>query len=827
MPAPAPGGINPPDTAHLEPAGSGSLALVWGAARSLVMRPTRPVGPDLARVKVAIVQGQSWALVRWGTGESKSQNAVWAFVKESPSKLRLLWQGTDGALDGDGETQSAVDLSAAGLMRLYSASWLRRCDGKQPVWRSEVFDPSLKQFKPSNLVPWLRASDPNAPQLAIALAAPSLNGKPWPSTVADTFRFSSASSPAVADARALPSPAVLDDHAVATSWDPFVQNTPGAAFATARSATAVNVMGIAFTKNSAVPWPTNITIHMGVDSMFSLDMAQAAGDHVWLAFPKSIDTSCVTVDVATLALPTQPSLNEIQIVTALDGQSGIEFAAKAILNASDCGRALRVVGSHLPATELAKQLVNGLAFTSSTGQACALQALAALPIQSVAPTDTWLPAVLPTVLAAYGQVGVWKDEALVFWLARGQAPAAQALLKVIRDETQVSASRGLAAKLLATSALAANRRALLDIVGRQSAETNALVRDALANNFAGIAEVLDEAIAKQGLSLEPAHAAELLWLRSKAPAASKAETPVWMETVKGWARSNDTDFAVRARSLLLLGNLSNQQAFEVLLHLGQRDADAVIRHLAFESLSSNILANWSPGTETTLRAGLVDPDPRVRQSTARIWAQLPAEKVKPAAEILLRAYQSERWSFVMSAHLGSIAKACIAEAPLVAASTREDLPTDAKITALEGLAACKFKSARQEALFALKRQAAPVSLREAAAEVLLAVGQKEDGPTLFRVLKQAASGAAADPSLDDVVASTLQTLVQLDKATGADAALFLVAQTRPRLRRSGMTALGAVCTPSARGTIERELGSTDSWLANAAKGAKAQCNKLD
>ena len=179
----------------------------------------------------------------------------------------------------------------------------------------------------------------------------------------------------------------------------------------------------------------------------------------------------------------------------------------------------------------------------------------------------------------------------------------------------------------------------------------------------------------------------------------------------------------------------------------------------------------------------------------------------------------------MSAHVTAVAKSCGAEQPLVAASTREDLPTDAKIAALTGLTTCKFASAREQALFALKRQNAPISLRQEAAEVLSVVGTKDDLPTLFRVLKQAVAAAPGDPSLDDVAAATAQTMARLDAATGADAALFLVNQTRPRLRNSGMNLLGTVCTATARAAIERELGANDAWLASAARSAKAACDK--
>ena len=811
--------------ARLDSPTAGTVVLMWAGTKSPQLRAKHRGAPALAKVSVATVEGRHWALVRWHAGSATTPDELWAFSMQAENKLVLQWQGSDGPLDADGETRARISLGPTGLQRSYEASWLRRCDGQAGAWRTELLDVGERRFRASARMPWERLEQERAAALTASAEAPLLDGQPWPAQGARAFTFTAASAPTAHEARALPPASVLSDGAADSHWSPFAINTAGAAFATARSSASVAIRGVMVRKKTGSPWPSSLVMHASPEARVVLDPSPARGDTAWFALPRPIASSCLTFDVITLAQAAPVALGEINIVTSLDGAGGVDFAARAVLTATDCGSALRFLVPQLSSTAVAQKLVQGLASASSAGQACALQALATRPPDSVPKPASWLPSLVPTVLGAHDQKGVWKEAALAFWLQGGHPGVGQALLQVVLDETQPVLVRELAARYLATSKQPVERERLLTVAGVNSGATNAIVRAVLTRNLGPLGQSLNDAILAEDVANGGSHAAELLSLRRAAwPKFSEANPP-WLASVQTWATTGNTPFALRARALQLLGAVATPAAGTTLSRTCTQDADALVRHLACEALGVAAAVMWNAELKKALLDGLQDPDPRVRQTVAHVWASLPTAKAQASGAALLSAYQKERWPFVLSAQVTAVAKSCIAEQPLVAASTREDLPTDAKGAALTGLSKCKFASAREQALFALKRQTAPVSLRQEAAEVLSVVGKKDDLPTLFRILKQAAVAAPGDPSLDDVAAATAQTMARLDAATGADAALFLLNQTRPRLRNSGMNVLGTVCTAAAQAAIERELAANDAWLASAARSARAACDK--
>lgn len=801
----APIDASAPPVARILPA-PGGVVLTWGAGKSPVLRGKG----DAARVRVETADDATprWALVRWPqvTGGSK----LWAFVQDPSGSLRLAWEGDDGPLDADGEANARVTVAKAGLVRSFTASWLRRCDVEAPVWRIEDFDTSKRAFVPRFAPPWLGSG---ATSVAASAVAPMLAGQPWPPVRQHAFAFTAASSAAAQTARALPSAGVLDDGNVATAWRAWNKGG-GFAFATARAASELALTGVALTKADGTVWPQTLQVTASDATRLNVSVPSDAAATIWVALPEPITTSCVTIDVNAGPAAEPLALAEVQFVTTLDGTSAVDHVASRILSGVGCGAVLPSLANVEPAA-LATRLANQLASASQAGQACAWEALAKLPPAAVPPLQTWLLPSLPAVLSA--PPSVLKPQTLAFWVGRGGPTMSKALAQIVQDATQTAGTRETAARLLASHE--ETLQLLLDQVGTTEGDTNALVRRVLLQSRVFTMAAIDRLLpaSRAQWSQQPQHHAELLWLGTQL--RWQQQEPAWLNQAASCAEDALTPFGLRARCVQALGPSLTFQARLIRIAMG--DDDPVIRHLAFEALVAKQHVKWTPPLQTALEQGLRDRDPRVRQTVARGFARSPG--ANRSASTLSKAYASERWPFAKAALVEAIAAACVAPQILMAALAQDDVSLDGKIAALEGLAACKFGQARPEALNALKRQVAPVPLREAAAKVLMAVGEKEDANTLVRVLRQATSAAATDPSLDDVAAATLETLVPLDPSQATIAALELVNQPRPRLRRSGMAALGKLCGPAALAAIDAQLASNDAWVANAARQSKAQC----
>lgn len=367
---------NSMQAARLESTAAGAVVLMWAGTKSAQLRAKHRGAPALAKVAVATVDGRPWALVRWHAGAAKTPDELWAFSMQAENKMALQWQGSDGPLDTDGETRARISLGPTGLLRSFEASWLRRCDGQAGAWRAEVFDAVERRFRASARMPWERLDHAKAAALTASAQAPVLDGQPWPAAGARAFTFTAASAPTAHEARALPPASVLSDGAAGSHWSPFAINTAGAAFATARSSAPVAIRGVMVRKKAGSPWPSSVVMHASPETRFVLDSSQVTGDAAWFTLPGAIASSCLTFDVATLARAAPVALGEINIVTSLDGEGGVDFAVRAVLSATDCGSALRFLVPPLASTAVAQKLVQGLASASSAGQACALQALA-------------------------------------------------------------------------------------------------------------------------------------------------------------------------------------------------------------------------------------------------------------------------------------------------------------------------------------------------------------------------------------------------------------------------------------------------------------------
>ncbi len=802
----------------------------WGKAQSQTFANTGQVAPSSVRLTTAVFGAKELILAVWPSKGGKQ--AAWFGERLLPAQAKMaalvtLWQGSVGAQDADGEVRTVVELTPQGLLRYQQTAGVRHCDAQPVRLFAERFDHTQKRFvahespPASPAVELVPSTEPSAPQVA-------------PHTRDSGFRFTTASAPAdtPGDARTLRPPYALTNSDGTGGWLLPREQATGA-FATARGPQPLPITGLILSAASQTPWPSELRVTLGPEHAFRVDLrAAAASERVWLALPAPVESSCLTVQVVGAQAAARVGLSYVGVVTALDGSEGVAFLADRLATGHSCDAHVRLMKTHaLDTVELASALVARLPSASAPGQLCALQALSAMPAARVPPPASWLPEALPTLLPPVARATdpMARREQLArltTWLDRAGAPTAQALGQVAQAPGVPAEVQALAASLLAQSPHEAFQAVLIDVLLAPGLVNAEALRSAVAGSGGQWVPRLAAMLGETDPQKHPDRAAHILWLLRWRQNAEN-EPQRWLPLAQRWAQDSSLAFVVRARAVAALGE-AGASAHETLAALMAKDPDPVMRFLALQALAQAVQqAPSNTPLHQQIERALFDRDPRVRQTASTLWASAPVPVARQHVPALVRAFEAERWPFVLPAHLKALGRTCAAQTQLVWALEQIALPVDAHVVALEGLAECQLPAAREQALRWLKRQTAPLPVRLAAAQTLDNVAKPQDAQVLLRTLTQLVGSAATDPALDELAVAVLQTLTPLNPESALAGAKNMLSLPRARPRQAALRAFAALCGPEATSELERHSKSTDAGLATAAQQSLRQCESRE
>jgi HEAT repeat protein len=765
----------------------------------------------------------------------KAAEEVWiADVGARPPQV--IWTGSAGARDADGEVSIAVEVSPDGIVEYQTATQVTRCDGVPPRLFPRAFDFDSKRFRP--ILSPLPEPVPASQRLTGHRGDPAMPaGRPI-----DNFHFLSASTTTAAgsDARALAAPAALDDGDPATAWAEGLGGDGRGEFLTARAAAggyAIRGLRIfpgdgssaaAFRAKNRVR-RLQIALGPALEQRFEVELpSDAAADAAhwrepyWVPLPKPMASSCVTVVILEVARGTEAAppksygttaIGDIAIFTELDGPDGAEHLVADLAKAADCPSRIPLVVSLGQAAVL--PTAQAVMSTKGPSRECLVEALTSL---EPAPKN---PIVAEALIAAVAGATPKEERLVTAALRRAAVPPVGALGDLLASDKALVDDRIRAARVLGALEDERAPGALVAAAGVGPTAVRAAVADALALSPALRAEALLEAVA-HAPSEGAARYADLVRVL---PAAVKHAPERRADAVAALkaALAPDRPFEVRGRAVMALGMLGStspaaqSDALAPLVALRADSDEPALRYLAARELVT------ASGGEAlaALRAALDDRDPRVRETAALGLGQ---HRARDAGQSLIAGAKQEPWPFVRRAELEALGHLCVAgTGDLMIRATERDVD-QVRHAALGALVRCKDPRATKVLLRTLAHPTEAATLRELAASLLGELGNRSVTPTLAATLDHLVNESEADMALEGVATSALRALARLGGREAVVAAVKLARDTRHPLRRPAIEALGTLCDPGdGAATLHAIVTGNDPALAAAAQSAERRC----
>jgi HEAT repeat protein len=524
--------------------------------------------------------------------------------------------------------------------------------------------------------------------------------------------------------------------------------------------------------------------------------------------PKPVVSSCVTVMIREVAPAGKPAaLADLDVLTEIDGPGGVARLVEAVRAGGDCeSRVPLLVGLGAPAlAPVAAAVARGPA----EGRECLLTALDRLSASHPAPE------LAPALVSALDKASHDEEKLVLAMLPRlataPVAPLAQRLEDDKRpDEERLRAARALGACERAPAA----KGALLAAAGRGPPAVRAGVRDILAALPPPLAAAARDALA----GATDVRRADLLFVLGAAAAREPAERAASLALLRAPA----ADFETQARALGALGQLAAAGEEEAAAALGEVRAvstDPVLRYLATRELAAAPpVLSVAP-----LRTALADRDPRVRETAA---TALGHRGDRTSSADLLAAARRERWPFARRAQVSALGELCPAgSGDLFVHSLERDAP-EVRRAALTALARCREPRAQGVLQRTLGRRAEDPELRALAARLLRELGDRTAARPMAEALGRMRAEASADLAVEGVAGVVMQALAGLGGPDAVTAAVGLLADGSPVLRRAGADALGTMCdaTAGAR-ALAAAVSDKDPAVAASARAAQRRCQR--
>jgi HEAT repeat protein len=199
---------------------------------------------------------------------------------------------------------------------------------------------------------------------------------------------------------------------------------------------------------------------------------------------------------------------------------------------------------------------------------------------------------------------------------------------------------------------------------------------------------------------------------------------------------------------------------------------------------------------------------------------------RSAAGDLMTAARRERWPFARRAQLSALGEMCVpGSGDLFLHSLQRDA-TEVQRAALTALARCRDPRAPEVLQHTLGRRAEDPELRALAARLLRDLGDRTAARPVAEALGRMRVEAEADLALEGVAVVVMQSLAGLGGPDAVNAAVDLLGDVRPVLRKAGVDALGTMCdgTAGAR-ALAAAVSDKDPAVAASARAAQRRCQR--
>jgi HEAT repeat protein len=750
-------------------------------------------------------------------GEPAGRAELWV-AERSNADTKVIWWNVVGPLDADGETSLVVRVTEDGIEEYQTAARLSRCDGATvPLFR-RTWDFAARAFRPGS--PDL---PPRSGETVTARRGNAPDGKPL-----GGFFFTAASSTpnATTQAAQLRPPSAVNDGNPETAW-----STTGSGrghLLTARSSSGFAITGLRLLPGDtstqarylASARPRRLTLIFGPEAPRNVDvdlLEDADGgrkrfrDPYWIALPKPVTASCVTVVVRDVTSEKAPmAIADLEVLTELDGPEAADRLVASLAQGTSCPARIPLL-ARIGAPAFGKLSAALGQSPPGVGRACLLEAADAL-ITAGIPADQDLGRAL---VSAIEQATHDEERLLLKLLPAIPTPPEAAVSAVLLDDQRTDESRARAARVLAALDRDEARASLLAAVGRGSRAlrkqvrgvVTALPRASLALVLAQLDATPTEATARRAdlLAIVGAFAVRTPEARAAALRALRA------------ALAGGASFEEQARAIQGLGLLRDAPSLDALIAVRAKSENAVLRSLAIEELAKADGA----AVLVALRAALEDTDPQVRETAAD---SLGRKGDKQAAALLIAGAEQEPWPGVRRAEIGALGELCTPEGnELLLRAFQRDVE-EVRQTALRGIDHCYQGKAIGTLLRTVGRQAEGADMRSLAVRLLAARKDPRLVPALTEVMSRLLVEAQADLSVEAVIADTAMALAAIGNTPAVETIAKLVSDSRPSVQRFAVDALATVCDPGPGAQALRAAAQAkDESVAIPAATAEARC----
>jgi HEAT repeat protein len=782
----------------------GTLPLPAGKRTIRVARPTVS-GHRLLHVKVSGSGGRAAELL----------------VSDDGGQRQQLFAGPTGPQGVDGEWSQHLSVDESQVLVFQRREGIRRCDDA-PMY---LF-PRLYDFAARKLRSVARVERPEA--ITVLRATRDVAGGVLPvGDPLNTFSLVFASTHAGDEQRAanLSAPVEAEDGKPETAWAEGLGSAGQGELLIARAQPSpYRLKALRIIPGHAASAKTfreanrlkSLLLHLSPKHRYRLlfprDPSRDAGkpaDPYWVILPQPVSTTCATLVIEEVyagssARPPgnggRTAISELRFFTELEFAGGLA-QIKRDLASPDATRGTAAVAVLARLDRVGIELAAKIAATASgvtLGRAVQVLVRSRLPVIA-APLAAALPradrATRIEALAALTRLGPTAATAIVPLLRARSAGLRVEIARVLGVLGGLEARQALIAE--AGNGPDPQRAAVVDGLGLlQAPEDRAAVVAALASSTASRRQAdLVHALGRLG-------------------------APERTSTAAGLARLWPTtrDFEVRYRLISSIGRLDAVGQLPLLIAVGQRDADPILRWLATEQLRRAS----SPMATMALRQATRDRDPRVRSAAALVLAGRPSEQA--VGVDLARLLTAERWAMPAAAAAEALGRHCCVEGGVAlrraVASGREAVD----VRALNSLAQCKPPGLATDLLAVAADAGHRAALRTRALGLLtplLARGQARAVVRLFNDLRRR---AATSDSEEEIAVAAAAALAATGAESAAEAAADALAlDPHEAIRGTAAAALGQLCRASTKEVLRRALSDASPLVQRAAREAVKRC----
>ncbi len=762
------------------------------------------------------------------------------------SAAQPAWHGTIGPQDADGEIERRLEITAEGIRLFEVAPRISRCDGQTARIGARRLDVASGRFVPE--------PPPSSPGTALSarLAARS------PARPRIGFPFQSSTMPpadaTALEARQLVAPLALSDGDLESVWRERGDGEP-AGVLTARASGG----GFAITRIELVPGDVrsealfrasarvkSFALVLGPSAAERFDVtlpvlpATAAAARAYplvVELPRPIPSACLSIIPRELVPGKERNgvaWSEIAIFTDLDGAQG-PTRLVAELEQPGCEGRVEDVAALGPRVlvPLAEALSKGGGPTTTS---CRLEAMARITERS--PPNAEASVRLAKHLSAWFAADAMAsddEQRLGRVLARLTPSPTAALATIVADAAVSTRARLRGARALAALPGPQAERALVEQVGHGDAELRTELRRLVVTRAGidGVAPLL-EALAATPAGGD-ARRADLAFAIGAA-VAQRAKNDRGNQDPGNQDRENqeraraaaalvalvedkDNEFRVRARAVEALGGVGEPGLSSLLKVLEHEEPPLrLLAALALVSGSMPVARVVAP-----LRRALADSDPAVREAAVLALAKV---RDNEATALIVAGAKQEPWPRVRRAEIEALGQLCGAAAGDLLLRAAERDVTDLRRLALAGLLRCRDPRLPDLLIKLLGDESQPPTVRSQAATLAARIGDRRLAPALAEILPRLVEQSNADLALEETAITTLSALARLGGPSLEDGALLVSADSRPQLRRAGMTALGQACEGErARATLRGAVKDSDESVATAARASLRRCER--